>query len=196
MEAFGDTGRIMNLAHRWLCRSKSWKNTVETHIVPWVLDGVDLGPNVLEVGPGPGLTTDLLRGRAKHLTCVEIDRGFADALARRTAGSNVTVLCEDATAMSLASAAFDGAVSLTMLHHVPSAALQDRLLSEVARVLRPGGVFVGVDSVYSRSLRLLHLFDTMVLVDPATFPERLKTAGFKDVQVEANPYAFRFFARR
>jgi SAM-dependent methyltransferase len=186
----------MNLAHRWLCRSKSWKCTVETRIAPWVFDGVDLGANVLEVGPGPGLTTDLLRGRVKRLTCVEIDRGFADALARRMAGSNVAVLCEDATAMSLPDAAFDGAVSMTMLHHVPSAGLQDRLLSEVARVLRPGGVFVGVDSVYSRSLRVLHLFDTMVLVDPATFPERLRVAGFKDVRVDANQYRFRFFARR
>jgi SAM-dependent methyltransferase len=186
----------MNLAHRWLCRSKSWKNAVATHIVPWVLEGVDLGSNVLEIGPGPGVTTDLLRDRVKHLTCVEIDRGFADALARRMAGSNVTVLCEDATAMSLADAAFDGAVSLTMLHHIPSPGLQDRLLKQVARVLRPGGVFVGVDSVYSRSLRLLHLFDTLVLVDPGTFAERLRIAGFKDVQVDVNPYAFRFFARR
>jgi SAM-dependent methyltransferase len=186
----------MNLAHRCLCRSKRWKNAVETYIVPWVLEGVDLGSDILEVGPGPGVTTDLLRGRVKHLTCVEIDRRLADALARRTAGSNVTVVCEDATAMSLAAGAFDGAVSLTMLHHVPSVALQDRLLSEVARVLRPGGVFVGADSVYSRSLRVLHLFDTMVLVDPAGFPDRLRTAGFKDVQVEVNPYAFRFFARR
>jgi len=186
----------MNLAHRYLCRSRRWKNAVETRIVPWVLEGVDLGSNLLEFGPGPGVTTDLLRGRVKQLTCVEIDRGLADALARRTAGSNVTVLCEDATTMSLADAAFDGAVSMTMLHHVPSAGLQDRLLTEVARVLRPGGVFVGVDSVYSRSLRVLHLFDTMVLVDPDTFPNRLKAAGFKDVQVEVSPYAFRFFARR
>jgi SAM-dependent methyltransferase len=186
----------MNLAHRWLCRSKSWKNVVETHIVPWVLEGVDLGSNVLEVGPGPGVTTDILRSRVKHLTCVEIDRGFADALARRVAGSNVTVLCEDATAMSLADAAFDGVVSLTMLHHVPSPGLQARLLEQVARVLRPGGVFVGVDSVYSRSLRLMHLFDTMVLVDPRTFPDRLRVAGFKDIRVDVNPYAFRFFARR
>jgi SAM-dependent methyltransferase len=186
----------MNLAHRWLCRSKSWKNAVATHIVPWVLDGIDLGSNVLEIGPGPGVTTDVLRDRVKHLTCVEIDRRYADALARRMAGSNVTVLCEDATAMSLADAAFDGAVSMTMLHHIPSPGLQDRLLKQVARVLRPGGVFVGVDSVYSRSLRLLHLFDTMVLVDPGTFAERLRIAGFKDVQVDVNPYAFRFFARR
>ncbi len=186
----------MNLAHRWLCRSNCWKNTVETHIVPWVLEGIDLGSNVLEIGPGPGVTTDLLRARVKQLTCVEIDRGFADALTHRTAGSNVTVFCEDATAMSLATGTFDAAVSLTMLHHVPSVGLQDRLLNEVARVLRPGGVFVGVDSVYSRSLRVLHLFDTMVLVDPDSFPDRLRAAGFKDVQVEVNPYAFRFFARR
>jgi SAM-dependent methyltransferase len=186
----------MNLAHRYVCRSARWKKTVETRIVPWVLKDVDLGSNILEIGPGPGVTTDLLRGRVTHLTCVEIDRRLAHALARRTAGSNVTVLCEDATAMSLAAGTFDGAVSLTMLHHVPSIDLQDRLLREVARVLRPGGVFVGADSVYSRALRLLHVFDTMVLVDPAGFPDRLRAAGFTDVQVEVNPYAFRFLARR
>jgi SAM-dependent methyltransferase len=157
---------------------------------------VDLGSHVLEVGPGPGVTTDFLRTRVSHLTCVEIDRGFAHALARRTAGSNVRVLCEDATAMSFPDAAFDAAVSLTMLHHIPSTGLQDRLLTEVARVLRPGGVFAGVDSVYSRSLRVLHLFDTMVLVDPAAFPQRLRAAGFTDVRVDINAYAFRFFARR
>jgi len=83
-----------------------------------------------------------------------------------------------------------------VLHHIPSAGLQDRLLHEIARVLRPGGVFVGIDGVDSRSLRVLHLFDTMVLVDPRTFPDRLRLAGFKDVQIDVNPYALRFFARR
>lgn len=65
----------MNLAHRCLCRSARWKNVVETHIVPGVLEDVDIGPNVLEIGPGPGVTTDLLRGRVAQLTGVEIDRG-------------------------------------------------------------------------------------------------------------------------
>jgi SAM-dependent methyltransferase len=142
------------------------------------------------------VTTDLLCVRATRLTCVEIDRKFANALAQRTAGSNVNVICEDATSMSLAATSFDGAVSFTMLHHVPSTALQNRLLREVARVLRPGGVFAGVDSVYSIPLRLLHLFDAMVLVDPDGFPDRLTAAGFTDVRVDAHQYAFRFFARR
>jgi SAM-dependent methyltransferase len=186
----------MNLVHRIMCSSNSWKKTVEARVIPWVLKDVDLGPNVLEVGPGPGVTTELLHDRFSHLTCVEIDRGFANSLARRMEGANVTVVCEDATKMSFPDATFDGALSFTMLHHVPSAALQDRLLAEVRRVLRPGGVFAGVDSVYSRSFRILHLFDTMVVVEPSTFPKRLEAAGFVDVQVETNPYAFRFRARR
>jgi SAM-dependent methyltransferase len=186
----------MNLVHRFLCSSNTWRKTVETYVLPWVLEGIDIGSNVLEVGPGPGITTDLLHTRVPQLTCVEIHRGFADSLSRRMKGTNVKVVCEDATAMSFPDASFDGALSFTMLHHVPSPTLQDRLLSEVARVLRPGGIFAGTDSVYSRGFRLLHLFDTMVVVDPATFPQRLEAAGFIDVQVDENPYAFRFRARR
>ena len=186
----------MNRVHRWLCASSYWKKTVETQIVPWVLNGVDLGADVLEVGPGPGITTDLLRTRVSHLTCVEIDGRLAASLRLRMTGSNVTVLHEDATAMPLADASFDSAVCFTMLHHVPSVTLQDRLLSEVARVLRSGAVFAGVDSRYSRSFGLLHLFDTMVVVNPATFPRRLEAAGFRDIETEINPYAFRFRAHR
>lgn len=99
--------------------------------------------------------------------------------------------------MPLADRSFDAAVCFTMLHHVPSAALQDQLLREVARVLRPSGTFAGTDSLYSRSFRLLHLFDTMMPVDPDTFSPRLRAAGFEDVFVEVmKPYAFRFRARK
>jgi SAM-dependent methyltransferase len=186
----------MNLVHRWLCSSGYWKKVVEAYIVPWTLEGVNLGADLLEIGPGPGVSTDLLRARVSRLTCIEIDRSYADKLRHRAPG-NVRILCEDATKMSLADRSFDAVACFTMLHHVPSAPLQDRLLREVARVLRPGGVFVGSDSLYSRSFRLLHLFDTMVVVDPDTFPARLRGAGFDDVVVDVmKPYAFRFRARR
>jgi SAM-dependent methyltransferase len=186
----------MNLIHRWLCGSGHWKHAVETYILPWTLEGVNLGSDLLEVGPGPGIATDLLRTRVPRLTCVEIDRSYAEKLRRRS-DENIRVLCEDATAMSLADCSFDAAVCFTMLHHVPSAALQDRLLAEVARVLRPGGIFAGTDSLYSRPFRLLHLFDTMVVVAPETFPARLRSAGFVDPNVDLlKPFAFRFRARK
>ena len=184
----------MNLAHRWLCNSARWKNAVETYILPWTLKDLTLGENVLEVGPGPGATTDLLRTRVQQLTCVEVNPALAENLRRRQLDRNVRVVCEDATAMSFPAATFDGAVCFTMLHHVASAELQDRLLAEVYRVLRPNGVFAGADSLDSRYFGLIHLFDTLVLVDPKTFPDRLRAVGFQDVHVDLNPYAFRFRA--
>lgn len=186
----------MNLLHRWLCSSSRWKHTVGTQILPWALEGLELGCDVLEVGPGYGATTERLQEQVEHLTCVEIDRTLADKLRLRTEGRNVTVLCESATQMSLSDAMFDGAVCFTMLHHVPSVELQDRLLAEVARVLRPGGVFAGTDSCYSRVFGLLHAFDTMVMVDPGALPSRLVAAGFEDVQVDVQSNRFRFRARR
>ena len=186
----------MNLLHRWLCSSDGWKRSVELQMLPWALEGLDLGANVLEIGPGYGATTDVLRKRVVRLTCVEVDARLAEALRKREAGGNVTVVCEDATAMPFRDGEFDSAVCFTMLHHVPSPALQDRLLAEVARVLRPGGIFAGRDSRYSRRFHLLHLFDTMVVVDPATFADRLKAAGFENAHVDVEPHAFRFRARK
>jgi SAM-dependent methyltransferase len=186
----------VNLLHRWLCASDRWRAIVGTDLVPWVLDGVELGSSVLEVGPGPGASTDVLRRRVRTLTCVELDPRMAGALSDRTAGNNVLVLCQDATSMTFADATFDGAASLTMLHHLSSAALQDRLFREVARVLRPGGVFVGADTLVSVPLRLLHVFDTLTPVDPETLPARLEWAGFSDVRVDVRSRAFRFQARR
>jgi SAM-dependent methyltransferase len=186
----------MNLAHRWLCSSSTWKRTVEQFIVPWVLDGVELGSESLEIGPGFGATTEVLRTRTGHLTCVEIDRRLAENLRGRQHHSNVNVVCQDATKMDFADESFDSAVCFTMLHHVPSVSLQDRLLGEVARVLRPGGIFAGTDSLDGKWFRALHIFDTLVVVPPESFADRLRSAGFTGVTVETNPYAFRFQARK
>ncbi|MGO1052533.1 hypothetical protein [Crossiella sp. CA198] len=42
-------------------------------IIPWALDGVDLGADVLEIDPGYGATTVALATRTPRLTAVEID---------------------------------------------------------------------------------------------------------------------------
>ena len=184
----------MNRFHRWYCRTGHWRTTVQDSLLPWVLRGADLGGHALEVGPGPGLTTDVLRTRVPALTALEIDPSLATALRSRLAATNVTVVEGDGTAMPFADGTFTGAVSCTMLHHVPSPTLQDRLLAEVRRVLRPGAPFVGSDSTTSFVFRLAHVFDTMVLVDPDGFAARLERAGVRDVAVKRGDGAFRFRA--
>src|SRR5215510_3576542 len=186
----------MNRLHRWFCRTSIWKKALENEIIPWALKDVELGDDVLEVGPGPGMTTDILRERASRLTSIEIDPRLADSLRQRMQGTNVKVVGGDATAMPFAEGSFSGAVSFTMLHHVPSAALQDRLLAEVYRVLKPGGVFAGSDSRWSVGFHLIHLWGTMVIVEPESFAARLAAAGFTDISVKAAKRAFRFRARR
>jgi SAM-dependent methyltransferase len=184
----------MNLVHRWLCSSSLWRKQVRDSVLPWTLQDLELGPKVLEIGPGPGITTDSLANRFDNLTCMEIDRGYAAALSRRMTDKNVNVICGDGTAAPLPDAAFDSVLCFTMLHHVPSSALQDSLFAEAARVLRPGGVFAGYDSLSSLPFRLFHAFDTAITVDPDRLPSRLKTAGFDEIQVDANAHGFRFRA--
>jgi SAM-dependent methyltransferase len=186
----------VNEAHLQICGGDEWAEVVEQHIIPWVLRGVDLGDDVLEVGPGPGRTTDVLLRTAPRLTAAEVDPDLAARLAERLAGTGVEVVETDATDMPFPDGRFSAALSFTMLHHVPSPELQDRLLAEVARVLRPGGVLAGVDSVDSEDFRALHEGDVCVPVPPDGLAERLRQAGFVDPEVEVNEFAVRFRAVR
>ncbi len=186
----------MNRFHLWYCGSGRWRRRLNEEVLPWSLEGVELGEQALELGPGPGLTTDALRGRVKRLTCLEIDPQLAEALRARMPREEVTVVEGDATAMPFPDASFDSAVSLTMLHHVPSVELQDQLFAEVRRVLRPGGTFAGSDSIPNFVWNVAHLFDTRVPLHPSTLGERLGTAGFVDVRVEVGRREVRFRARR
>lgn len=186
----------MNKVHLEYCSSEEWAEALRKYIVPGALAGVALGDDVLEVGPGPGRTTDLLRAMTSRLTAVEIDEALASALETRMAGTNVKVVNADATSLPFEDGRFTGAVSFIMLHHVPTPVQQDKLLSEVARVLRKGGTFAGCDSLDSPEFRGMHEDDICVPIPPDGFASRLRNAGFSDVQVEPNPYVVQFRAVR
>ncbi len=186
----------MNAYHRRFCRSAKWAQQLENTVLPWVTRDYDLGGDLLEIGPGPGMATNILKDRVPNLTAIEIDPRLAQTLKERLAGTNVDVVEGDATAMPFDDNRFSAAISMTMLHHVPSADLQDQLLRETWRTLQPGGVFVGSDSTVNLKFRLIHTFDTMVAVDPVTFATRLENAGFTEVAIREGKGAFRFRARK
>ncbi|MDQ1425951.1 MAG: hypothetical protein QOD72_3449 [Acidimicrobiaceae bacterium] len=186
----------MNDAHLEFCGSDEWKAALRDFVIPYAIGDARLGDDVLEVGPGPGMTTDLLRAQLAKLTVIELDEKLADALIARLDGTNVEVVRGDATAMPFEDARFSGAVSFTMLHHVPTAELQDRLFAEVARVLQPGGAFVVSDSLASDELSEFHVDDVYNPVDPTTVEARFRVAGFVDVDVKSNQYGWAAYATR
>jgi ubiquinone/menaquinone biosynthesis C-methylase UbiE len=186
----------MNRAHALICPSGWWARTVERELLPWALEGVELGEDVLEVGPGFGATTRVLASRDGHLSVLELEQEYCRRL-RLVLPERVTVEQGDATQMPFPDGRFSGVVCFTMLHHLPSAELQDRLLAEAARVLRDGGVFAGTDSLGTgRLFRLLHLHDTLVAVSPDGLPERLERAGLVDPSVRVGRRSFCFCARK
>ena len=186
----------MNKAHVDFLSSPDWARRLEADLLPWVEAAGDLGDDVLEVGPGPGLTTDLLRSRVRKLTAVEIDPTLAGPLAERLAGTNVEVICADASRTGLESSRFSAATCFSMLHHIPSAADQDALFAELHRVLRPGALLVGADSRDNDLIREFHVDDTFVPIDPDSFEPRLEAAGFGDVALDLSEFEVRFSARR
>lgn len=186
----------MNAEHLRLCASAEWGQLVADELLPWVLGDDELGPDVLEIGAGPGLVTDLLVGRAARVTAVELDPELARALRERMAGRPVEVITADATALPLPDGRFSAAACFTMLHHIPDPAGQDRALAEIARVLRPGGLLVGTDGEDTPARRALHVDDIFTPVDPETLAERLTAAGFAHADVESNGDRFRFRACR
>jgi ubiquinone/menaquinone biosynthesis C-methylase UbiE len=193
VERYGPT---MNPEHLEFCGSEEWRDALRQWVLPYALADAKLGDDVLEVGPGPGLTTDLLRVELPKLTAVELDGELAAALTARLAGTNVEVVNADATALPFDDGRFTGAVSFTMLHHVPTPAQQDKLFAEVARVLRPGALFVASDSIASEELAAFHHDDTYNPVDPSTVEARLTAAGFGSVDVRTNEFGWAAHATR
>lgn len=180
----------MNENHR-MCGSDEWRAVVRDAILPWALAEVDLGDDVLEVGPGYGATTDVIAEQVLKLTAVEIDGELARGLDERFSGNDaVRVVWGDGTALEFPDNRFSGAVSFSMLHHVEPDELQDRLFREVCRVLLPGGVFVVADSLPSSDLEAYHVGDTYNPIEPIEVANRLAAAGFGNVDVRTNDFGW------
>ncbi|MGI8329458.1 class I SAM-dependent methyltransferase [Actinomadura scrupuli] len=187
----------MNQSHLTYLASPEWARTLRTELLPWLQETADLGDDVLEIGPGPGLTTDLLLRLTAKVTAIEIDPGLAAQLRTRLQDAPVEVVQGDATTVDLAPGRFSAATCFSMLHHMESPEEQDRLFARLHHVLRPGAVLLGVDSLDTELIRGGHIDDTFVPVDPDTLDRRLQAAGFTDVTVtRTNEHQFRFSARK
>jgi SAM-dependent methyltransferase len=93
----------------------------------------------LDVACGPGLVSLALAPRVGSVLGVDLTPAMVERAGReaRAAGlENVGFELGDATALEVEEGGFDGAITRFSLHHVPVPA---RVVSEMARVVRPGG---------------------------------------------------------
>ncbi len=119
----------MNTFENWFCGSSLWRLVTERKLLPWILSGYALGDHVLEVGAGPGATTDELLRRAGRVTSLDYDPSFVSKLAKRHRNSNVTVVRGDAAALPFPDHTFSSVIAVLVLHHLKSPEQQNNAFS-------------------------------------------------------------------
>lgn len=109
------------------------------------------GGDILDLGCGPGAMSVPLVERGARVVSVDLSMPMVRETARRCAGWPTHSAAQaSADRLPFADASFDAVVSTGVLEYVPE--IQEAL-REAARVLVPGGVFVGTMSLPRRSER-------------------------------------------
>src|SRR5260370_35541849 len=105
----------MNAYEAWSCESGLWRWVTWRQLLPWILQGSELGENVLEVGAGPGAATEELGRLANRVTSLEYDHAFAAKLRASVNGSNAPVIRGDAGTLPFSNAAFRAEIAILLL---------------------------------------------------------------------------------
>jgi ubiquinone/menaquinone biosynthesis C-methylase UbiE len=95
------------------------------------------GLRVLDIGGSAGVMTDLFAETFAHVTEIDIDNVAVERGRAACQAENVNWVCGDATDMPFADRSFDCLICNHVYEHVDD---QQALMSEIARVLRPGGL--------------------------------------------------------
>lgn len=143
-------------------------------------------PRILDFGAGVGGAIPFFE---RHLpgaavTCADASARSLEIGQRRFAGSATFVHCPDGT-LHLGDDSFDIAYAACVFHHVP-AEDHGRVLRELRRVLRPGGMLMVYEHnpwnpLTVRTVRACPFDDGAVLITEADCRRRLAAAGFVGV---------------
>ncbi|HJE89836.1 MAG TPA: class I SAM-dependent methyltransferase [Dietzia timorensis] len=159
------------------CRSTLWRPIASA--TARFAGRTPLSRRVLELGCGGGDIARSLTKSKPGITYVasDADPKMVELAQRRLADrEDITVTHEDATELSFPDESFDTVVSFLMLHHIVQ---WEAAITEVARVLRRGGRFVGYDLTRTGANSAMHKFDgsQYLLITPSELAESFRAHG-------------------
>jgi ArsR family transcriptional regulator len=151
---------------------RSWEATARA-----LMALLDLG-DVLDLASGDGVFAELIAGRVRSLTCVDISPAVIAAARKRLAGFGQVRFHEgDMHALPFADGSYDHVFAM---HALSYSATPERLLREAARVLRPGGRLVVAALKTHRHEETQRAYDHVNLgIAPERLRALLEGAGLK-----------------
>ena len=141
---------------------------------------------VADLGCGSGNLTAELAGCVKHVIGVDNSAEMLKAAKRRTAGlKNVDLRKGDLSALPIETGACDAAIIVLALTYVPDPA---PAISEMARILKPGGRGVIVDLLpHDRDDFRRQMGQTSLGLEPHPIERMMSGAGFTNVTTRPLP---------
>jgi ubiquinone/menaquinone biosynthesis C-methylase UbiE len=121
---------------------------------------------VLDVACGPGILSAAIAKSARDVVAFDLTPQMLKKAAQRCAGlANVSFREGNAAELPFADASFDAVVTRLSVHHFDR---PGRVMSEIFRVLRPGGSFVVADVIASEQPAEAELMNAIeILRDPS-----------------------------
>jgi SAM-dependent methyltransferase len=141
-----------------------WSRLVAGELLAWL--AVPAGRRWLDVGCGTGALSQTILALASPARVKGIDAsaGYVAFAREQMRHERIQFEVGDAQALSEAPASYDAAVSGLVLNFVPQPA---RMIAELARVVRPGGVVAVYVWDYAGQMQLIRRFwDAAVEIDP------------------------------
>ena len=188
---------VMSKIERAFCCGALWRRSTDAVVGTLQVDR--LGRDVLEIGSGSGAVAAALQQAlpGAAVTASDLDPVMVAAADRRLGPYPAArAVPADATALPFADDTYDSVVSCLMLHHVID---WEAAVGEIARVLRPGGVFVGYDLVRTPAATWLHRLDRSPfrLLTPPELGDACRAEALSvDVEPRYRGQAMRFVATR
>ena len=137
----------------------------------WALSA-DSDETVADLGSGTGFYTDDVAPAVNHVYAVDVQEAMHDYYREKGVPDNVDLVTSAVDDLPFDSSSLDAAFSTMTYHEFAS----DEALSEIARVLRPGGTFTIADWAASGSGRNGPPVDERFSADEAT--NALRQNGF------------------
>lgn len=183
---------------RWNSRAENWDSEISKpeHYANFeygyerflsfeekVLDNIGEAETGIDLGCGTAIAAELLTKKVKNLYLLDL----AESMLKKAGDKypNAVLLHSSVTAIPLESESVDYAVSRgVVISHLP-AGEQGNFLSEVQRILKPGGIFI-FDFLNNMRTADFHLSSEKTVYTIEEIIEELKSFGFEALSADGD----------